>query len=88
MSTKRTVEVFSAGCPVCKETITLVNRVACPSCEVTVVDMAVPQVAARAKQLGISSVPAVVIDGRVASCCVGRGPDEPTLHAAGLGRPT
>lgn len=88
MSTKRTVEVFSAGCPVCEETIALVNRVACPSCEVTVVDMAVPHVAARAKQLGVSSVPAVVIDGRVASCCAGRGPDEWTLRAAGLGQPT
>ena len=35
MSARRKVEVFSAGCPACKETIELVNRVACPSCEVT-----------------------------------------------------
>lgn len=87
MSHKRTVEVFSAGCPACEETITLVNRVACPSCEVLVLDMKDPNVARRAKSLGIRSVPAVVIDGKLADCCAGRGPDEPTLRAAGLGQP-
>ena len=29
MSDKRQIEIFSAGCPVCKETIDLVNRMAC-----------------------------------------------------------
>jgi len=87
MTMKRTVEVFSAGCPACEETIELVNRVACPSCEVTVLDMRNPDVAGRAKELGIRSVPAVVIDGRLADCCAGRGPDEETLSAAGLGQP-
>ncbi len=86
MSAKRTIEIFSAGCSVCEETIALVNRVACPSCEVTVLDMKDPSVASRAKNLGIHSVPAVVIDGKLADCCAGRGPDEHTLRAAGLGR--
>jgi hypothetical protein len=45
-----------------------------------------PQAAKRAKGLGIRSVPAVVIDGKLADCCKGRGPDEGTLRAAGLGR--
>ena len=84
---KRKVEVFSAGCPACQETIDLVNRVACPSCEVTVLDMHKADVAERAKSLGIHSVPAVVIDGKLAACCSDRGPDEATLRAAGLGRP-
>ncbi len=87
MSSKRTIEVFSAGCPACEETVALVNRVACPSCEVTVLDMKDPNVASRAKSLGIRSVPAVVIDGTLANCCAGRGPDEATLRAAGLGQP-
>jgi len=46
-----------------------------------------PAVANRAKRLGICSVPAVVIDGKLADCCAGRGPDEATLKAAGLGQP-
>ncbi len=83
---KRAVEVFSAGCPVCEETINLVNRLACPSCEISILDMKDANVASRAKRLGIRSVPAVVIDGRLADCCRGRGPDEATLKAAGLGQ--
>ena len=87
MNAKRTIEVFSAGCPACEDTIALVNRVACPSCEVTVLDMHSPDVASRAKRLGIRSVPAVVINGHLAECCAGRGPDEATLRVAGLGQP-
>lgn len=87
MSNKRRIEVFSAGCPACEETIALVNQVACPSCEVIVLDMKDPAVASRAKGLGIRSVPAVVIDGKLADCCAGRGPDESVLRAAGLGQP-
>jgi hypothetical protein len=83
----RTIEVFSAGCGVCTETIEMVQRAACPSCDVTVLDMREPDVARRAKDLGIRSVPAVVIDGKLADCCLGRGVDEVTLRAAGLGQP-
>ncbi len=88
MSAKRKIEVFSAGCSACEETIELVNRVACPSCEVSVLDMNQPEVAERAKGLGVRSVPTVAIDGKLASCCVGHGPDEATLRAAGLGQPS
>jgi len=87
MSAKRKIEVFSAGCSVCQETIELVNRLACPSCEVSVLDMHDPQVAKRAKDLSIRSVPTVVIDGKLADCCASRGPDETALRAAGLGQP-
>ena len=87
MATKRKVEVFSAGCPVCVETIELVNRVACPSCEVSILDMNQAAVARRAKELGIRSVPTVVIDDKLADCCAGRGPQEAALRAAGLGQP-
>lgn len=86
MNAKRKVEVFSAGCPVCQETVDLVTRLACTSCEVTVLDMKKSDVAQRAKQLGVRSVPAVAINGQLAGCCAGRGPDENTLRAAGLGR--
>lgn len=86
MTTKRKIEVFTAGCPACEETIALVNRVACPSCEVSVLDMHDAQVAARAKRLGIRTVPAVVVNGKLADCCAETGPDETALRAAGLGQ--
>ena len=87
MAPKRTIEIFSAGCSACQETVELVNRIACPSCDVTVLDMHNPEVARRAKSLGIRSVPAVVINGTLAECCAGRGVDEAILRAAGLGQP-
>ena len=85
MTAKRKVEVFSAGCPACEETVDLVQRIACPSCEVSVLDMNDANVAGRAKSLGVRSVPAVVIDGQLAGCCKGGGPNEAVLRAAGLG---
>lgn len=87
MSAPRIIEVFSASCPVCRETVERIRQAACPSCEVVVLDMNDPQVASRAKRLGIRSAPAVVIDGALADCCSGRGPDLATLQAAGLGQP-
>ena len=87
MAATRKIEVFSAGCPACEEAIRLVNRMACPSCDVSVLDMGDPEVARRAKELGVRSVPAVVIDGALADSCAGRGVDEATLRAAGIGQP-
>jgi glutaredoxin 3 len=76
------IEVFSAGCPACKEAEALVKRVAGASHTVEVLDMHRPEVAAQARQHGITRVPSVVIDGKLASCCTERGPDEATLRAA------
>lgn len=87
MLTQRHIEVFSAGCSCCAETIELVRKAACPSCEVTVLDMRKPEVAEHAHRLGIRSVPAVVIDGKLAECCSRRGPEMETLRAAGIGIP-
>ena len=87
MATTRKIEVFSAGCTVCEDTIALINSIACPSCEVEILDMQKPEVSKKAKRYGIRSVPAVVVDGRLADCCAGRGPDEGQLRAAGIGQP-
>ncbi|MEE8352234.1 MAG: hypothetical protein V3R37_08625 [Rhodospirillales bacterium] len=63
----------------------MVNEIACLGCEVSVLDMLDADVAERAKSLGIQSVPAVAVNGVLASCCAGRGPDEAALRAAGIG---
>jgi glutaredoxin len=81
MAGKKKVEIFSAGCSVCKDTIEMVKRLA-GSHEVVIHDMTKSEVASRAKQYGVRSVPAVVVDGKLASCCAGRGPDEHVLRAA------
>ena len=75
MAEKRKSEVFSAGCALCHEVIDLVRREAGSTSELIVRDMMDARVLARAEKLGIRSVPAVVIDGKLASCCAGRGVD-------------
>jgi glutaredoxin len=87
MPIKRKIEIFSAGCPACKDTISAIQKAACPSCDVVVLDMNTIEVAKRAKALGIRTVPAVVIEGMLSSCCTGRGVDLDVLRAAGLGQP-
>ncbi|MDE1988838.1 MAG: thioredoxin family protein [Betaproteobacteria bacterium] len=87
MTAKRKVEVFSAGCPACADVVSLVQSLTCPSCEVEVHNMHDIAVAQRAKTLGVRSVPAVAINGQLTGCCAGRGVDEASLRAAGLGQP-
>ena len=36
MSDKRKIEVFSAGCGLCEETIEMVHQMACSNCEVSI----------------------------------------------------
>ncbi len=87
MPTARNVEVFTAGCPVCDDTVQLVQRLACDACEVDVLDMNDEAVARRAADLGIRSVPAVVVDGTLTGRCTGGGVTEEALRAEGVGQP-
>lgn len=87
MPKQRKIEIFSAGCPVCRETVARIRDAACPSCDIVELDMVDPQAVRRARSLGVQSVPAVAIDGRLADCCAGRGPAIETLKQAGLGQP-
>ena len=84
---RRKIEIFSAGCPVCNSVVARIEEAACPSCDVRVLDMRTAEVQARAERLGVRSVPAVAIDGKLADCCSSRGVDMAVLRAAGLGRP-
>ncbi len=87
MNDKRKVEVFSAGCPVCQDAVELVQNLACPSCDVTVLDINDPDVSHRAETLGIRSIPAVVVNEKLADCCAGRGVRADVLRAEGIGQP-
>jgi glutaredoxin 3 len=75
MTKRRKIEVFSAGCALCHEVINVVRREAGSTSEVLVCNMMDARFLARAKKFGIRSVPAVVIDGKLASCCTGTGVD-------------
>lgn len=82
MAQTHKIEIFSAGCSTCKETIDMVRKIAGSDHDVQIHDMHQEGVATRAKQHGVRSLPAVVIDGKLAGCCAGRGPDEHILRQA------
>jgi glutaredoxin 3 len=82
MAERKKIEVFSAGCCLCEGTIEVAKRLGGSSHEVVVYDMRQSEAAARAKQYCVHSIPGIVIDGKVAKCCAGRGPDENVLRSA------
>lgn len=94
---KRQVEVFTSGFAVCEPAVRLVQELACPDCEVTVHDLrqsggvftaftgeAGP--AERVAGYGVKTIPAVVVDGRLVSCCDRSGATRDQLTAAGIGQ--
>lgn len=85
MSSKRTIEILSAGCALCSSTLELVKQIACASCEVRVVDVTTGEGARRARELGAERVPAVAVDGVLLSCCEAGGVTEAALRSAGVG---
>jgi glutaredoxin len=87
--TKRLVEVFVAGCPLCDETVKLVQELACSSCEVKIYDLHQQSAAEKEKikQYGIHRVPAVVVNGKLAECCSSQQlVSREMLVAAGIGQ--
>lgn len=79
------IEVFTAGCPLCEEALKTVRETACPNCEVTVYNLNDGQGKAEAERYGVTRVPTVVVNGKIAGCCEGSGVNADDLRAAGVG---
>lgn len=84
------IEVFIAGCPLCDDAVRVVKKTACPNCAVTIYDLRegceTNECRDKAQQYGISRVPAVVVDGKLAECCRGSGKvDSQVLRSMGVG---
>ncbi len=85
---KRTVEVFTSGCPICESTVNLVKSLACPSCEVSIYDLTKDpnkEVQHKATLYGIKRIPAVVVAGKLLECCEMSSVSEDILVQAGVG---
>lgn len=63
------IEIFIAGCPLCKETIERIQQQVCESCEVIVHDLHDPLIAEHAQKFGVKRAPAVVVNGTLSPCC-------------------
>ena len=87
---KRRVEVFTAGCPICVETVSLVKSLACPSCDVQVYDLregcATNECRGKATRYGVTAIPAVAVNGTLLDCCRLGRIDAGVLRAAGIGQ--
>ncbi len=88
---KHIVEVFTAGCPLCDETVKLVRNLACENCDVQIYDLregcASNECREKATRYGIHRVPAVVVDGKLAECCQNQQPvTREALVLAGIGQ--
>ncbi len=89
--TQRSVEVFTAGCPLCDETVKMVQELACDSCDIQVQDLREGRITDESReklnQYGIRRVPAVVVDGRLADCCqTQQSVSREALIVAGIGQ--
>lgn len=85
---KRTIEVFTAGCPCCNEAVNLVQSLACSSCDLQILDIRTDAAAqVKAKEYGVKRVPAVVVNGKLADCCQIGAVDADTLRSLGVGAP-
>lgn len=87
---KRKIEVFTASCPLCDPVVKLVNELACDNCELTVYDM-VRQCddkvcVSKAREYGISRIPAVAVDGKLLSCCQSNTITKEDLINANVGK--
>ncbi len=84
---RRQIEIFTAGCAICTPQVDAIAAAACDQCDVTIHDLSTHDEALvkRAAAYGVQRLPAVVIDGRLASCCEVGPPDLEVLRSAGLG---
>lgn len=66
MAEKRKIEVFSAGCALCNETLRVVHEaVSSCGCEVIERRCASDERCEEAKAYGVRAMPSVVVDGRI-----------------------
>ncbi|HEX9745738.1 MAG TPA: hypothetical protein VGB30_09950 [bacterium] len=83
---KRKVQLYSAGCPICEKAIEDVKSILNPDCDLEILDTNNPEVANQAVSLGVNTVPATVVDGVLADCCNNSGVDILTLKSLGIGK--
>jgi glutaredoxin 3 len=67
MKENHTIEIFSAGCPLCKHIIDDIQIGKCQGCHQTVYDVneMTDEIKRKMKDYGITSVPTTIIDGNI-----------------------
>ncbi|MEP6601957.1 MAG: glutaredoxin [Nitrospirota bacterium] len=88
--TKRYVDVFTGGCPICDEAVNVVKSVACPNCDVQMYDSregsSTNEGREKARQYGITAVPAAAVNGVLLDSCRRGTITASSLREAGIGQ--
>jgi len=64
---KHAIEVFTSGCPLCRETIKIVQAAKCPECTLTEYNILEKvEYSEKARKYGVKAVPSIVVDGKLA----------------------
>ena len=70
---KRQIEIFTAGCPVCEPVVTLVKETACENCEITIhnlSDQCESKICVtKMNEYGVKRLPAVAVNGKLIDYC-------------------
>jgi len=88
---KRTVEIFTAGCPLCDPVVKLVKETACEHCDIAVYDL-VEQCEDKicmdkVATYGIRNVPSIAVNGKLLDCCNNEITQDDLVNA-GIGQPS
>lgn len=87
---KRQIEIFTAGCPVCEQTVKMVQELACKNCEITIYDLVKQRedktCITKVKEYDIQRIPAVAVNGKLLSCCKTNAISREALIKAGVGQ--
>lgn len=59
------IEVFTADCPLCNDTLELIRKEACSECEIIEKRCSGDECCQPAKDYGIKAVPTVVVDDKI-----------------------
>jgi len=86
---KRQIEIFTAGCPVCEPVITLVKKTACENCEITIHNLSEQnentEGIIKMKEYGVKKLPAIAVNGKLIDCCKNIEITKDNLVNAGIG---
>ncbi len=86
---KRQIEIFTAGCPVCEPVVQLVKDTACENCEITIhnlKDQCESKIClTKMEEYRVKRLPAIAVDGKLLGCCENNEITKKDLVDAGIG---
>ncbi|NOY49730.1 MAG: thioredoxin family protein [Chlorobi bacterium] len=86
---KRQIEIFTAGCPVCEPVVALVKETACENCEITIHNLSEQNEntngITKMIEYTIKRLPAIAVNGKLIDCCKNVEITKDDLVNAGIG---